>query len=208
MPRIFDLLVLLIILPLVLPLALIVAFLVWLQMGRPIFFSQMRGGYKGIPFALYKFRTMANTVDQNGQLLPDAQRLTNLGRFLRASSLDEIPSFLNLVRGDLRLVGPRPFIASYLPLYSSEQMRRHDVAPGITGWAQVMGRNSLSWEEKFSLDIWYVDNRTAWLDLKILFLTAVKVINQHGVNASEGETMPYFTGTSSSLKQVDPEDTQ
>jgi sugar transferase EpsL len=208
MPRIFDLLVLFLILPLVLPLALFLAFWVWLRMGRPIFFSQMRGGYKGVPFALYKFRTMTNTLDEKGELLPDAQRLTKLGRFLRATSLDELPSFLNLVRGDLRLVGPRPFIARYLPLYSPEQMRRHDAVPGITGWAQVMGRNSLSWEEKFSLDIWYVDNRSVWLDFKILFLTAVKVINREGVNASEDETMPYFTGTPSLNKLVDHKDSQ
>lgn len=208
MPRIFDLLVLFLILPLVLPLALILAFLVWLRMGQPIFFSQMRGGHKGIPFALYKFRTMTNALDEKGQLLPDAQRLTKLGRFLRAASLDELPSFLNLVRGDIRLVGPRPFIASYLPLYSSEQMRRHDAVPGITGWAQVMGRNSISWEEKFSLDIWYVENRSAWLDIKILFLTVLKVLNRQDVNASEDETMPYFTGTPSFKKLVDPENPQ
>ena len=206
MPRIFDLLVLFVLLPMVLPVALIVAFLIWIFLGRPIFFYQIRCGYKGTPFKLYKFRTMTNTTDELGAPLPDAQRLTRLGKFLRAASLDELPSLVNLVRGDLRLVGPRPFIDSYLPLYSPEQMRRHDAWPGITGWAQVMGRNTLTWEEKFVLDVWYVDNRSTWLDLRILFLTVLKVLTQEGVNATKHETMPYFTGTSASKKPEYPED--
>jgi sugar transferase EpsL len=206
MPRIFDLLVLFVALPVVLPVLLVLALLVWLRMGRPIFFTQMRGGHKGVPFALYKFRTMTNARDAKGELLPDAQRLTKLGRFLRAASADELPSLLNLLRGDIRLVGPRPFLAEYLPLYSPEQMRRHDAVPGITGWAQVMGRNSLTWGEKFALDIWYVDNRSALLDLKIMFLTAIKVVNREGVNASEDETMPYFTETTTTKTQMSPVD--
>jgi sugar transferase EpsL len=196
MPRIFDLLILGLALPLVLPIFLILAILVWLCMGQPIFFTQLRGGYRGQPFALYKFRTMTNQRDAGGELLPDAQRLTKFGHFLRGSSLDELPSLLNLLLGDIRLVGPRPFIARYLPLYTPEQMRRHDVVPGITGWAQVKGRNGLSWEEKFALDLWYVANRNAWLDLRILFLTGIKVFDREGVNANENETMPYFTGSS------------
>lgn len=197
MPRIIDLLLLLLILPLVLPVLLIIALLVRWQLGSPILFSQQRGGYRGRRFSIYKFRSMTDMRDSSGQLLPDAQRLTRFGRFLRASSLDELPSLWNLLRGDIRLVGPRPFLADYLDLYTPAQMRRHDVVPGLTGWAQVMGRNALTWDEKFALDLWYVDNRSFLLDLKILVLTAWKVVARHGVSAEGDVTMPRFTGTQS-----------
>lgn len=195
MPRIFDLLLLTVALPVIVPVFLIVALLVRLRLGRPIFFRQKRGGLNGQVIELVKFRSMTDARDAAGELLPDADRLTPFGRFLRASSLDELPSLFNLVKGEIRLVGPRPFIADYLPLYTSEQRRRHDVTPGITGWAQVKGRNTLSWEEKFALDLWYVDHRSPMLDLKILALTVGKVLSSHGI-ASEGEaTMPRFTGS-------------
>jgi sugar transferase EpsL len=193
-PRAFDFILLFIALPLLLPVFAISMLLIWISIGRPVFFTQMRGGYKGMPFALYKFRTMTNDTDASGNLLPDAERLTSVGRFLRAASLDELPSLVNLVRGEIRLVGPRPFIADYLPLYSSEQMRRHDVKPGLTGWAQVQGRNAISWDEKFTLDLWYVDNRSFWLDVKVLFMTLYKVIRRDGISAQDDVTMPRFTG--------------
>ncbi len=195
MPRIVDLLLLFLALPFVLPILLILCILVRLQLGSPIFFIQMRGGYKGKRFPIYKFRSMTNARDGNGNLLPDAQRLTKFGLFLRGASLDELPSLWNLAKGDIRLVGPRPFIADYLDLYSPHQMRRHDAVPGITGWAQIMGRNAISWEDKFELDLWYVDNRTFWLDIKILALTFWRVFARHDINASDDATMPRFTGT-------------
>lgn len=195
MPRIFDLICLLLALPLLLPVAAIVAIIVYFNFGWPIFFSQERGGYGNLRFRIYKFRTMTNDRHASGALLSDAQRLTAAGRFLRASSLDELPSLWNLLKGDIRLVGPRPFLADYLSIYSDEQRRRHDVVPGITGWAQVNGRNELSWEEKFALDIWYVENRSFLLDLKILWLTAVNVLSRNGINAQGDATMPRFDGT-------------
>lgn len=195
MPRIFDLFCLALALPLFLPLALVVAILVFFNFGRPIFFRQERGGYRNSRFYIYKFRTMTNERDAGGNLLPDAQRLTKTGRFLRSTSLDELPSLWNLLKGDIRLVGPRPFMAEYLPLYSEEQRRRHDVHPGITGWAQVNGRNSLRWDEKFALDLWYVDNRSAMLDLKILWLTVASVLGRRGISAQDDVTMPRFDGT-------------
>ncbi len=163
-------------------------------MGRPVFFTQDRGGFRCKVFKLYKFRTMTNERDAYGELLPDAMRLTRLGIFLRSSSLDELPSLINLLKGDIRLVGPRPFMAQYLPLYNINQRRRHDVVPGVTGWAQVNGRNALSWEEKFDLDIWYVDNRSFALDIKILCLTILRVIRRDGINADGDTTMPLFLG--------------
>lgn len=144
---------------------------------------------------MVKFRTMTNARDTNGQLLPDAERLTPFGRFLRSSSLDELPELWNVLKGEMSLVGPRPLLMEYLPLYTSEQARRHDVRPGITGWAQVNGRNALSWEEKFKLDVWYVDNRTLWLDIKILWLTVRKVLMRDGISAAGEATMPRFTGS-------------
>lgn len=195
MPRVIDWLALVIVAPLAIPVALLVATIVLLDVGRPIFFSQSRGGYAGSTFMLYKFRTMTETRDTLGNLLSDGERLTSFGKFLRSTSLDELPSLFNLLKGDIRLVGPRPLIADYLPLYSAEQKRRHSVPPGITGWAQVNGRNSLSWEDKFLLDIWYVENRSFWLDLKILFKTAKNVIAREGINADGETTMSRFTGS-------------
>ncbi len=192
--KILDLVIVAMVLPFAIPIFVLTSLLVWLFMGRPIFFKQMRGGYKGKPFPLYKFRTMTDERNAAGELLPDSQRLTKLGRFLRASSLDELPSLLNFIRGEIRLVGPRPFMAQYLPLYTAEQMRRHDVVPGVTGWAQVNGRNALAWEEKFALDLWYVDNRSFALDLRILWLTVVKVVRRDGVNSDAETTMPIFEG--------------
>lgn len=195
MPRALDLLLIILISPLLLPLALIVALLVRWKLGSPVLYRQARGGFRGRRFDIVKFRSMTDECDPSGELLPDAVRLTRFGRFLRSTSLDELPCFWNVLKGDMALVGPRPFIADYLDLYTPEQMRRHDVRPGITGWAQVNGRNALSWEEKFALDTWYVDHRSFWLDVKILFLTVGKVFARHGVSAADDATMPRFTGT-------------
>lgn len=195
MPRIVDLICLALIMPVLIPVILLVGLSVWLGIGRPIFFTQPRGGHKGTIFEIYKFRTMTNARDASGNLLPDAQRLTWFGNFLRSTSLDELPSLWNLLKGDIRLVGPRPFIADYLELYTDEQRRRHDVKPGITGWAQINGRNALSWEDKFALDIWYVDNRSFLLDVRILWLTLLRVLSRSGISAQDDVTMPRFTGT-------------
>ena len=164
------------------------------KLGSPALFRQIRPGLGGRPFEMIKFRTMTDARDSTGLLLPDADRLTPFGRFLRASSLDELPEFWNVLKGDMSLVGPRPLLMEYLPLYSSEQFRRHDVRPGITGWAQVNGRNALSWDEKFKLDLWYVDSRSTWLDIRILVLTVRKVVMRDGISAAGVETMPRFTG--------------
>ena len=174
---------------------LLIALLVRLQMGRPVLFRQLRPGRNGKPFQMVKFRSMANPSAGDPEALADAARLTPLGRFLRATSLDELPELWNVLKGDMSLVGPRPLLMEYLPLYSPEQARRHAVRPGITGWAQVNGRNAISWEDKLALDVWYVDNRSFRLDLIIIGLTLWKVIARHGI-AAEGEaTMPKFTGT-------------
>jgi lipopolysaccharide/colanic/teichoic acid biosynthesis glycosyltransferase len=165
------------------------------KLGSPVFFRQMRPGLHGRPFRMLKFRTMTDARGCDGRLLPDADRLTPFGRFLRASSLDELPELFNVLKGDMSLVGPRPLLIEYLPLYSSEQACRHDVRPGITGWAQVNGRNALSWEHKFKLDVWYVDNRSLWLDLRILWLTVRKVLMREGINATGEATMPRFIGS-------------
>lgn len=165
------------------------------QMGAPVFFRQNRPGQYGRPFEMLKFRTMLDATGPDGQPLPDAERLTALGRKLRSSSLDELPELWNVLKGDMSLVGPRPLLMEYLPLYSKEQARRHEVKPGITGWAQVNGRNAISWEEKFALDVWYVDNRTLLLDLKIIWLTIRKVLARDGINADGEATMPKFTGS-------------
>jgi lipopolysaccharide/colanic/teichoic acid biosynthesis glycosyltransferase len=167
-------------------------------LGQPIFFRQVRPGRFGQPFDLIKFRTMTDARDAAGALKPDADRLTPFGRWLRASSLDEIPELFNILRGDMSLVGPRPLLMSYLPLYSQEQARRHAVRPGLTGWAQVNGRNSLTWERKFELDVWYVDNQSIALDVKILFITIVKVLRRDGISAPGDATMPAFNGNSGS----------
>ncbi|WP_431122726.1 sugar transferase [Variovorax paradoxus] len=174
---------------------LLLAVLVRVKLGSPVFFRQRRPGLDGRPFDVIKFRTMTDARGADEQLLPDAQRLTSFGRFLRASSMDELPELWNVLKGEMSLVGPRPLLMEYLPLYTSEQARRHDVRPGITGWAQVNGRNALSWEEKFKLDVWYVNNRRLWLDIKILWLTVRKVLMRDGISAAGEATMPRFTGS-------------
>ncbi|MFD1707482.1 sugar transferase [Siminovitchia sediminis] len=177
------------------PVIFLTAILVRIKLGSPVLFKQKRPGLHGKPFYVYKFRTMTNERDENGDLLPDHLRLTKFGRFLRKLSLDELPQLFNVLKGDLSLVGPRPLLMEYLDLYTPEQARRHEVKPGITGWAQVNGRNAISWEEKFDLDVWYVDNRTFWLDLKILLLTILKVFKSEGINQAQNIPMKKFTGT-------------
>jgi sugar transferase EpsL len=177
------------------PLMLYIAWRVQKELGKPVLFRQVRPGLNGKPFVMYKFRTMTEERDAEGRLLPDEKRLTPFGRFLREYSLDELPEFFNVLRGEMSLVGPRPLLMEYLDRYTPEQARRHEVKPGITGWAQVNGRNALSWEEKFKLDVWYVDNWTIWLDLKILWLTLVKVLRREGISAHGHATMPEFKGS-------------
>lgn len=193
--RLSDILIVLMALPLVIPVFIIAAMLVRAKLGSPVIYKQERGGLNGKCFLIWKFRSMTDERDVNGHLLSDKLRLTPFGKTLRATSIDEIPCLWNVLRGDMSIVGPRPFIADYLDLYSQEQFRRHEVKPGITGWAQVNGRNSLTWEEKFALDVWYVDHRNLLLDLKILFLTVQKVFIGHGVNSDEFDTMPRFRGS-------------
>lgn len=194
MKRLFDIVACLAALILFTPVMLIVAWKIRNKLGAPVFFRQIRPGLDGKPFEMVKFRTMRNAIDNEGNLLPDAERMVPFGNFLRSSSLDELPELWNVLRGDMSLVGPRPLLMEYLPLYSSEQYRRHEVRPGVTGWAQINGRNALSWEEKFKLDVWYVDNRSFWLDLKILFLTIKKVLRRDGISAEGEATMAKFTG--------------
>ena len=174
---------------------LILAFLVRLKLGSPIFFVQIRPGFQAKPFRMIKFRTMTFERNSGGVLLPDVRRLTPFGLFLRASSLDELPELWNVLRGDMSLVGPRPLLMEYLPLYSHEQSRRHEVRPGITGWAQVNGRNAINWEDKFKLDVWYVDNQNMWLDIKILLKTARKVLIRDGITAEGEASMGAFKGS-------------
>lgn len=176
------------------PIFLILILLMYLSFGTPIIFKQKRPGLYGKPFYMYKFRTMTNAKDINGNLLSDAERLTKFGRFLRSTSLDELPELWNVLKGDMSLVGPRPLLMEYLPLYTTEQARRHEVKPGITGWAQVNGRNAISWEEKFKLDVWYVENKSLCLDIKILFLTVYRVVKRDGISAASEATMPRFEG--------------
>jgi len=180
----------------VFPLLMIIAIAVLVGMGRPIIFKQMRPGLNGKPFYMYKFRTMTNEKDDHGNLLSDEMRLTRLGRFLRSTSLDELPELFNVLKGDMSLVGPRPLLMQYLDRYTPEQARRHEVKPGITGWAQVNGRNAITWEEKFALDVWYVDNWSLWLDMKILAITVVKVFKREGISAEGEATMSEFMGAS------------
>lgn len=194
--RLFDLIASLLGLFVLSPLLLITAILVHLKLGSPVLFKQQRPGLHARPFYVYKFRTMTDQVDADGQLLPDEVRLTPFGKCLRKWSLDELPQLLNVARGDLSLVGPRPLLMQYLPCYSPEQARRHDVRPGITGWAQVNGRNAISWEQKFTFDVWYVENQSFWLDLKILFMTLQKVCKREGVNQDGHATMEVFKGPS------------
>ena len=197
--RIMDLILSLISLIVLSPVLLIIALLVRLKLGRPVIFRQERPGLNEKIFTLYKFRTMTNETDKNGELLPDSTRLTKFGGFLRSTSLDELPELLNIIKGDMSIVGPRPLLVKYLPLYNDHQRHRHDVRPGLTGWAQVNGRNAISWEEKFNLDIEYVKNVSFLLDLKIIFLTLKKVIMKEGINQSDNETMEDFKGSNSDL---------
>lgn len=198
MKRLFDFFAALFGLLLLLPILLVLAGTVWVKLGKPVLFSQVRPGMQQLPFVMLKFRTMKDAEDAAGNPLPDVFRLTPFGQILRSTSLDELPELWNVLRGDMSLVGPRPLLMDYLPRYSPEQMRRHEVRPGITGWAQVNGRNAISWDDKFKLDLWYVDNQSFWLDMKILFLTFKKVFTREGISAQGEVTMPVFTGKSSS----------
>lgn len=177
------------------PFLALLAWLVRVKLGSPVLFRQQRAGLDGKPFHLYKFRSMTQACDAQGQLLPDAVRLTAFGRLLRSTSLDELPGLWNVLCGEMSLVGPRPLLPEYLPLYSPQQARRHEVLPGITGWAQVNGRNAISWEQKFELDVWYVDNRSFWLDLQILWKTVAKVLKRDGISNAQDVTMPPFEGS-------------
>lgn len=177
------------------PVILIVAILVRNNLGSPVLFRQVRPGLNAQPFEMIKFRTMRDAIGPDGHPLPDAERLTRFGRFLRSSSLDELPEFWNVLTGEMSLVGPRPLLPEYVPLYSAEQSRRHQVRPGVTGWAQVNGRNAIGWDEKFQLDVWYIDNRSLLLDLKILLLTLLKVLRKEGVSAAQHVTMERFKGS-------------
>lgn len=183
------------------PLLALVAWRIRRKLGSPVLFRQIRPGLHGRPFEMVKFRTMRDAVDANGQPLPDDQRLTPFGSWLRSTSLDELPELWNVLKGEMSLVGPRPLLMEYLPLYTPEQARRHEVRPGVTGWAQINGRNALSWDEKFRLDVWYVDHQSLWLDLKILMLTVRKVFVREGISAAGEATMPRFTG--SGLKEAE-----
>ncbi len=192
--RLIDLTAAILGLVLFLPVLCLISLTILLVDGPPVFFRQVRPGLKGAPFTLIKFRTMRQAIGY-GETLPDSERLTRLGRFLRKASLDELPQLWNVIKGDLSLVGPRPLLMQYLPLYSQAQMRRHKVKPGITGWAQINGRNAISWEEKLSYDVWYVDNRSLFLDLKILMITLLKVVRREGITPSDSENVGFFTGT-------------
>jgi len=196
MKRLFDILTVLLTAPFWVPLVIVLAVLVRIRLGSPVFFRQQRPGLHGQIFRLIKFRTMTDARDASGNLLPDSERLPPFGKWLRSSSLDELPELLLVLKGDMSLVGPRPLLVQYLPLYNKEQARRHDVRPGLTGWAQINGRNAISWEEKFAYDVWYVNHQSLWLDVKILFLTVWRVFNRHGISAANEATMPVFTGAS------------
>ncbi len=194
MKRFLDLLFIFICFPLILIIFLLVALMSLIKIGNPIFFKQARPGKNEKIFDIIKFRTMKNVYDSNGHLLPDEERLTQFGIFLRSTSLDELPSLWNVLKDDMSLIGPRPLLVRYLPLYSSKQARRHEIKPGITGWAQVNGRNAISWHEKFALDVWYVDNQSIWLDIKILLLTVKKVVTRSGIAHDDHATMGFFKG--------------
>lgn len=195
MKRVFDFFVSLGGLVLLTPVLLVLYVAIRLNMGAPVLFRQQRPGLNRIPFMMTKFRSMRDVMDKNGNPLPDEERLTSLGKFIRKTSLDELPGLWNVLIGDMSLVGPRPLLMEYLPLYSKEQARRHDVRPGITGWAQVNGRNAISWEDKFKFDVWYVDNRSLLIDFKILFMTAKKVFVREGISAEGEATMSKFGGS-------------
>lgn len=199
MKRLLDALMAVVSVAVLSPLILIIAVLVRWRLGQPVFFRQLRPGLHGRPFQLVKFRTMLDDRDEHGNLRPDADRLIPFGRFLRSTSLDELPELWNVMKGDMSLVGPRPLLTDYLPLYTAEQARRHDVPPGITGWAQINGRNALTWDDKLALDVWYVDHRSFWLDIKILFMTVRTVFASEGITAAGDATMPRFTGSARRL---------
>ena len=192
--RIFDLTFALIALIILSPVLILTAIFVRIFIGSPILFTQQRPGYKGRLFHIYKFRSMTNRFARDGSLLPDAERLTRFGRILRSLSLDELPELFNILRGEMSFVGPRPLLMDYLPLYSPEQMRRHDVMPGLTGWAQVNGRNAIDWPSRFRMDVWYVDNWSFWLDIRLIFMTVSKVVLREGVNQVGQSTVEYFKG--------------
>ena len=192
--RVFDIFVAVLLLIILLPVFVIIAFKVKSKLGARVFFRQIRPGFLGEPFEIIKFRTMRDAVDSYGNVLPDSERLTSFGKFLRSTSFDELPELWNVLKGEMSLVGPRPLLMEYLPLYSAEQNRRHEVLPGITGWAQVNGRNAISWEEKLKMDVWYVDNRSFWLDIRILWLTILKVLSRENITAFGDATSPKFTG--------------
>lgn len=197
MKRTLDFVVAALLLAVLSPLLALTAVAVRIGLGNPVFFRQVRPGMHGRPFTMLKFRTMRDAADESGRVLPDAERLTKLGRWLRATSLDELPELINVLRGEMSLVGPRPLLMEYLPLYSERQARRHEVRPGITGWAQVNGRNTLSWDERFELDVWYVEHRSLALDLRILAMTIAKVLKREGINEPGEATMTKFRGTAS-----------
>lgn len=197
MKRMFDICVSVAALMLLSPIFLIISVLIWREMGAPVIFRQKRPGLNGKVFEMLKFRSMRDGTGPDGSLLPDADRLTQLGCKLRSTSLDELPGLINVLKGEMSLVGPRPLLVSYLPLYNPHQARRHNVRPGITGWAQINGRNAIGWPEKFDLDVWYVDNQSFLLDLKILFATVAKVVKRDGISATGEATMPAFSGNNS-----------
>lgn len=199
--RIFDLLLIALLSPILIALLILTGLLVAAFIGMPVLFRQERAGYKGQIFTIYKFRTMSDARDKHGNLLPDEKRLSTFGKFLRASSLDELPELYNVLRGEMSLIGPRPLLVAYLPRYTPEQNRRHHTLPGITGWAQVNGRNNLSWEIKFELDVWYVDHWSVWLDIQILFKTIYKVIKRDGINQPGNATAQEFLGTQADEKE-------
>jgi len=195
MKRVFDLILSLLLIAIFSPFILLTALLVYLKIGTPILFKQVRPGLNGKLFTIYKFRTMTNERDKNGELLPDAERLKDIGIWIRRASLDELPQLINVLKGDMSFVGPRPLLVEYLELYNDEQKRRHDVKPGITGWAQVNGRNAISWEQKFKYDVWYVDNQSFLLDMKILWLTFLKVVQKSDISSSTSVTVEKFQGS-------------
>ncbi len=198
--RLFDLCGSLVFLCLFSPVVLVISLMVRKKIGSPVFFCQERTGLNGKPFTIYKFRTMTEEIDEEGKILPDEQRLVSFGSFLRRTSLDELPEFLNVLKGEMSLVGPRPLLIEYMERYSSEQKRRHKVKPGITGWAQINGRNMISWDERFKMDLWYIDHWNLWLDLKILFSTLLIVFKREGISAEGHATMPEFLGGDSSCE--------
>ncbi len=191
----FDKTLALILIILFLPVYIIVSLLIWWKMGTPVLFRQKRPGLHGEIFEIYKFRTMTDEKDENGNLLPDEQRLVGIGKFIRSTSLDELPQLFNVLKGDMSFVGPRPLLIEYLPLYNERQKKRHDVKPGITGWAQVNGRNAISWEQKFEYDVWYVEHQSFWLDMKILWMTFLKVIKRSDISSNTSVTVEKFQGS-------------